>query len=184
MPDNFYVITGGPGAGKTTLLEALAQKGYRCIPEVARKIISEQIRDNGTALPWLDFTLYTQIMLERSVLSYTEAANTLPTDQPVFFDRGIPDTLCYAELTHQPITATMGTYAREYRYNTNVFILPPWKAIYHTDTERKQTWEEAIATYEQMVHTYRQHGYTIIEVPQDTVENRVAFILRHSVSTS
>lgn len=184
MPDNYYILTGGPGSGKTTLIEALAQSSYSCIPEVAREIISEQIRDNGSALPWQDYVLYTEIMLERSVLSYTETAKKHITNQPVFFDRGIPDTLCYAELTKQPITEKMTAYAREYRYNRNVFILPPWEAIYHTDAERKQSWEEAVATYEQMVQTYRQHGYTIIEVPQDTVENRLAFILQHTKATS
>lgn len=183
MPDNYYILTGGPGSGKTTLIEALAQSGYSCIPEVAREIISEQIRDNGSALPWQDYVLYTEIMLERSVLSYTETAKKHITNQPVFFDRGIPDTLCYAELTKQPITEKMTSHAQEYRYNHNVFILPPWEAIYHTDAERKQSWKEAVATYQQMVQTYHQHGYTIIEVPHDTVENRVAFILRHTIST-
>lgn len=43
MRDNFYIITGGPGAGKTTLLEELSRYKVRCVPEVARQIIREQM---------------------------------------------------------------------------------------------------------------------------------------------
>ncbi|UUC45093.1 AAA family ATPase [Flavobacterium cerinum] len=179
MPDHFYVITGGPGVGKTTLLEALKQQGYLCIPEIAREIIHEQIQQNGTALPWKDYALYTRLMLERSVNSYCDTIQIYNGTEPVFFDRGIPDTLCYASLTDQPITETMERFINQYRYNTKVFMLPPWKAIYHTDTERKQNWEEAIATYEQMIKTYQQYGYQIIEIPKDSVQNRLAFILHH-----
>lgn len=179
MPDHFYVITGGPGAGKTTLLEALNQHGYSCISEIAREIISEQMQHNGTALPWKDYALYTRLMLERSINSYRNTIQIHSGIEPVFFDRGIPDTLCYASLTDQPITATMEYAANQYRYNTKVFMLPPWKSIYHTDAERKQNWEEAVATYEQMIKTYQQYSYQIIEIPKDSVQNRVAFILQH-----
>lgn len=34
-----FVVTGGPGSGKTTLLDALAERGYRVVPESARSII-------------------------------------------------------------------------------------------------------------------------------------------------
>jgi predicted ATPase len=36
-----FIITGGPGAGKTTTLEALAERGYYYVPEVARAIIRQ-----------------------------------------------------------------------------------------------------------------------------------------------
>lgn len=180
MSLSFFVITGGPGAGKTTLLDALTQRGFACIPEVAREIISEQMRDNGTALPWNDYVLYTRLMLERSVSGYCDTAKIYTNGEIVFFDRGIPDSLCYAVLTDQIVTETMEQYALQYRYHPKVFILPPWEAIYHTDSERKQTWEEAVATYNQMIKTYCQYGYQIIEVPKDTVENRVAFILQQT----
>lgn len=180
MSPSFFVITGGPGVGKTTLLEALTHRGFVGIPEVAREIISAQMCCNGTALPWNDYVLYTRLMLERSVSDYCDAAKTYTNSETVFFDRGIPDSLCYAALTNQTITETMEQYASLYRYHPKVFILPPWEVIYHTDTERKQTWDEAVATYNQMIKTYRQYGYLIIEVPKDTVENRVAFILQHT----
>ena len=45
------VVSGGPGAGKTTLLLELERRGFCCVPEVARQIIQEQVRDEGDALP-------------------------------------------------------------------------------------------------------------------------------------
>ena len=53
---NFFIITGGPGVGKTTLLEVLAKQGFPYVPEVARKIIREQVSQNGDALPWAYIT--------------------------------------------------------------------------------------------------------------------------------
>ncbi|RXK87300.1 AAA family ATPase [Filimonas effusa] len=50
LRDRFYVVSGGLGAGKTTLLEALAKRGYRVIPECARRIISEQMQADDDAL--------------------------------------------------------------------------------------------------------------------------------------
>ena len=94
-----FVITGGPGSGKTTLLQELSVRGYGCIPEAVRQIIQEQVASGGQALPRTDKTLYTRMMLQRSIttfLKYTPAA------QVTFADRGIPDTLCYARLIALP----------------------------------------------------------------------------------
>ena len=92
---NFFILTGGPGAGKTTVLEELNKHGFRCAPEVARQIIQEQVCRGGKALPWEDRELYTGLMLQRSIDSYRDCTLALG---PVFFDRGIPDTLSYARL--------------------------------------------------------------------------------------
>ena len=62
-------------------------------------------------------------------------------------------------------------------YNQKVFILPPWQEIYHTDNDRKQTWEEATLTFRKMKEIYFNYGYEIIEVPKGSFQNRVNFIL-------
>ena len=171
---NFFVITGGPGVGKTTLLEQLQQRGYPCVPEVARNIIREQIARNGDALPWGNIPAYTRLMLTRSIDSYRE---NILKDEIIFFDRGIPDTLAYAHLTRQPIFPELQQATLDYRYNAQIFILPPWVEIYHTDTERKQSYREAIDTYNIMSSTYESLGYTLTIVPKTTPEERAEFIL-------
>lgn len=172
---NFFVITGGPGVGKTTLLETLARQGYPYVPEVAREIIREQMAQNGDALPWANIPAYTCLMLSRSIDSFQHHQTH---NEILFFDRGIPDTLAYAILTQQTVFPELQHATRNFRYNPLVFILPPWSEIYQTDTERKQTYQEAVATHNAMLTTYRQLDYTPIIVPKGTPEERATFVIQ------
>ncbi|MCX7546341.1 AAA family ATPase [Xanthomarina sp. F1114] len=176
--NNFYVITGGPGVGKTTLLEELKHRNYSIIPEIARELIQEQQKDNGIALPWKNKNLYKEMMFERSINSFEVVDKKLNNEKPVFFDRGFLDSICYADLIQSEISERMKLYAESWKYNRNIFILPPWREIYETDTERKQDWDEAVLTYEKMCKTYRSYGYNIIGIPKVSVKNRANFILK------
>lgn len=172
-----FVITGGPGVGKTTLLEELQKRFFTCIPEVAREIIKEQVSTDGDALPWKNKELYLQMMFDRSVDSYLSANQY---DSPfIFFDRGIPDSLTYAEIIGFEKTEIMDNAARRYRYNQNVFYLSPWRDIFKTDEERKQSWEEAIVISELNTEIYRRFHYTPIVVPNHSPEKRADFILTY-----
>ncbi|ULQ58644.1 AAA family ATPase [Brucepastera parasyntrophica] len=170
------IITGGPGAGKTTLINELSLRGYKTVPETAREIIRHQMETGGEGLPWKNRELYTQLMLECSIRSYTETYNK-ESEEAIFFDRGILDTFCYAKMIAMTISGEMNASAYQYKYNRQVFLLPAWKEIYGTDTERKQSWEEAVFTYEMMKKTYMEYDYDIIEVPKVTAEKRADFIL-------
>lgn len=174
---NFYIITGGPGAGKTSLLNELKKQKFRCIPEVAREIIIEQMNSGGDAVPWKNTGLYKQIMMDRSVQTYHSAS--IENNETVFFDRGIPDTIAYTRLLHQRVSTEFGLHAKQLRYNKNVFILPPWQEIYETDTERKQNWEEAVMTYNVLKETYADYQYYLIEVPKVDIFKRAEFILQN-----
>lgn len=171
-----YIITGGPGAGKTTLLNELNKYGLTTVPEEGRRIITEQVESGGEALPWLNKELFANLMFEESVKTYLEMDHVTHM-KPVFFDRGIWDTLGYMRLENIPVPELLITKAREMVYNNNVFILPPWKEIYENDPERKQTIEKAILTFECMKEIYQEFGFNIIEVPKVTVEKRASFIL-------
>jgi predicted ATPase len=174
---NYYIITGGPGAGKTTLLHELQNRGCYCVNEVAREIIREQVLMNGEALPWKDREQYLELMFERSVDSYKQQGTV--GAGILFFDRGIPDSITYAEIIQSKQLERLEPEARNFRYNPKVFFLQPWKAIYETDTERKQNWEEAVESAELNASTYRRLGYTIIEVPNGTVSERADFVLKN-----
>ncbi|MNX90479.1 hypothetical protein D3C86_1225330 [compost metagenome] len=175
IKNNCFVITGGPGVGKTTLLTELAKSGFEIIPENAREIIRQEMEINGDGLPWKNKERYTRLMFEAAVASF----HAVPSDDNAirFFDRGLPDSLAYAEMEQLPVSEEMEQAGRNLRYNQTVFILPPWEEIYHTDNERKQTWEEALWTFEKLKETYLKYGYELIEVPRGTVEERVGFVL-------
>lgn len=175
---NLFVITGGPGVGKTTLLNTLENKGFITVPEDARQIIKEQMRVDGEALPWKNKVYYSELMLKASLETYQNVVCN-SSSQIVFFDRGILDTICYMEMENLLITEELITLIKSYPYNRKVFILPPWKDIYATDNERKQTWEEAIYTFPKMKETYLKYGYEVIEVPKNTVDERCSFVINY-----
>lgn len=173
-----FVITGGPGVGKTTLLKALERKGFPVVAENARRIIQEQMSINGDALPWKDKSFYAKLMFEASLESYKRNVNG-NLENAIFFDRGLLDSICYMKMENISLTEELNYLVNTNRYHKKVFILPPWQEIYEIDNERKQTWKEALYTFEKMKQTYLEYGYQVIEVPKNTTDNRCEFILSH-----
>jgi len=168
-----FVLTGGPGAGKTTVLAQLEKMGYACMPEVARQIIREQVAAGGDGVPWQNMPLYTRLMQTQTIAAFDAA----PPAGTCFYDRGIPDVICHAQLNQLPVDASLHAAAGRLRYNRQVFLFPPWEEIYHTDTERKQTFAEAVRTCEVLQQVYQAYDYELVEVPKGTVMERAAFIL-------
>ncbi|MBV8252405.1 MAG: AAA family ATPase [Chitinophaga sp.] len=173
---NYYILTGGPGSGKSALLTDLQKRGYNAVPEAGRKIIQDQVKQNGNALPWGDTAAYSRLMLQQSIKDYQ---HFLTSTNTCFFDRGVPDVLGYVSLIKGPSIDLYQAAAATYRYNADVFILPPWEEIYETDTERKQDFQLAVDTYHQMKETYTSLGYDVIEVPKDVVTARSTWILNY-----
>jgi predicted ATPase len=64
-----------------------------------------------------------------------------------------------------------------FRYNQRAFIALPWRAIFEQDNERKQTFEEAVRTYEALAKTYVGYGYGLIELPRLSIAQRLRFVI-------
>lgn len=174
--NNLYIISGGPGSGKSTLLKALAQHGFSCMPEAGRAIIQHQLSIGGTALPWADRNLFAELMLSWDLRSYYDA---LELNRPVLFDRGIPDIMGYLQLSNLPVPSHIEKAAHSFRYHPRVFIAPPWQEIFTRDEERKQSFEEAQATYNSLATVYTELGYELCLLPFASVEERVSFVLKN-----
>jgi predicted ATPase len=172
--DRFFVLTGGPGSGKTTLIEALKARGYATTEEAGRGVIREEMRNNGSGLPWVDPALFAELMFDWELRSYRDAERQ---DGPVVFDRGLPDTIGYLRLEGLDVPAWMEEEAWRLRYNKRALIAPPWREIFGNDEERRQTWSVAVRTYDIMVETYTELGYELVPLPRTTVEERVEFVL-------
>jgi predicted ATPase len=167
---NFYILTGASGGGKSTIIDALTAQGMHCIEESGRRIVKEQVASGGDATPWQDMQKFCDLIVARNIEAFKAVTEAV---QPVFFDRGIPECLNYAEKVPEHYQAAVDTY----RYNTKVFVTPPWKEIYRTDAERRHSFEDGLKEYETLAETYNTAGYHIVEVPRLPVEDRVAFIL-------
>ncbi|OQP62629.1 hypothetical protein A3860_26830 [Niastella vici] len=171
-----YIITGGPGAGKTSVLLALEKAGYPCSPEVSRRLIREEVANGSQCLPWADLSCFAGKTLDRMITQYNQTAGHA---RITFFDRGIPDIIAYLKAAALPVPDRFYTALQQHPYQPTVFILPPWKQIYINDAERWQTWEEAVALHTSIRETYRALGFTLIEVPPASVENRMESILEN-----
>lgn len=172
--DRLFVITGGPGSGKTTLIDALVNAGLGTSPEAGRRIIQHQQAVDGPALPWRDRALFAELMLAFDMAGHAAA---VARPGSILFDRGVPDVIGYLNLVGLAVPGHMDRAARLLRYNSRVFIAPPWPEIYRNDGERKQDLDEAKRTYDAMVEVYGRYGYAPVELPRVPVEDRVAFIL-------
>lgn len=171
---NFYIFTGGPGAGKTTVLNELSTRHYSCIPEVARAVIKKQEATGGNAVHTGDRDRYSNLMLQHSIDDFV---THLSQNDIIFFDRGIPDLYSYLSQYCEGVTAPIQKAIKQYRYNTLVFLFPPWPEIYCHDSERKLSLGEAIETYESVKMAYDLCGYKTMDVPKLPVLERVNFIL-------
>lgn len=67
---------------------------------------------------------------------------------------------------------------KKYKYD-KIFLLPPWEEIYTSDSERYESYEQAMQIHDFLVDTYTKYGYDLIEIPKVSVENRYQFIIDH-----
>lgn len=169
----FIIISGGPGSGKSTLIDAFENRGFTRTVEAGRAIIQHQVKIGGEALPWADCALFAELMLSWEMRSYDLAHQS---KGPVLFDRGIPDVIGYLMLCRLPVSEHVMRAALMIRYNRTVFLAPPWEAIFAQDSERKQSFTEAVQTFEAMEKTYKELGYEIALLPKSSVQERVNFI--------
>ena len=171
--ESLVVITGPPGSGKTPIVRQLVAWGFASVVEPAREVIAEQRAIGGDGVYDKNPRMFLNLMLSRAVADFRRMSLE---PGPVFFDRGIPDLIGYAELFG--LDASDATNAAAlHRYNDRVFALPGWPDIYVTDSERRMTCEAAEAFGRRVRGIYVELGYSVVDVPRDTVAARARFIL-------
>ncbi len=181
MKSKRIVVTGGPGTGKTVLISSLEENGYHCFHEVIRTMTLDALGDVG-----LDDKLVNPIDFVEDSKSFNDElinarlqhfinGKNIEKDH-LFYDRGLPDVLAYMDYFGQSAEQHYTDLCLEHRYD-EVLILPPWKEIYVQDNERMENFEQACGIHEKLEKTYIDLGYTPIEVPFDTIENRMQFVV-------
>ena len=174
MQKEIIVIIGGPGTGKSSIIKGLVAKGYCCYPEISREVTLEAQKRGIEQLFLEDPLLFSQMLLDGRVKQFNSAKNE--PHQWVFIDRGIPDVVAYLDYIGDEYPNHFVAACNENVY-TKIFILPPWEEIYESDSERYENFEQAKEIQEHLTKTYVNYGYELIEVPKDSIDNRILFIL-------
>jgi predicted ATPase len=167
------VLAGTSGTGKTVLLEALRTRGFLTHSEVTRAVLQEQVAQDGDALPSKNPSLFLEEMLRRSIKKH-DASVAHPA--PVFFDRGVPDLVAYAQRFNVD-PCPYREASETYRYNPVCFLLPPWREIYTKDQWRGGEYEFYEEFHHALTQSYQSLGYHFVEVPRVSVAKRADFVL-------
>jgi predicted ATPase len=170
-PPHRIVIAGGPGSGKSTLLQALAASGEICYEEVSRVLIREQLTQAGQYLPWADLWGFAQECGERMRAQLADSAR----HARCFFDRGLPDLIGY--LSHGGRSAPNAWRAASRAYARTVFFAPPWREIYVNDTERPQSFADALGLSAHIRRAYFDTGFHLVELVKGSVPDRLQQVL-------
>ena len=178
MGDNHILITGCSGGGKSTLLRALHAKGYKTIEEPGRRIVKQELSDEGSALPWLNLSAFAKKAI---AMAQKDLKSVQPTGALVFFDRGLVDAaLALDHSGGAPFHQTLGINRH---YAKTVFFTPPWPEIFEQDDERKHSFDHACFESECLRTALQQLGYEICDLPKRPVEDRLTFLLKRHALT-
>ena len=173
MPPQRIVFAGGPGSGKTTLLRELELSGYTVVADSARSIIQARRAQSLSARPAA--LQFADAILRQDIQRYGEQASRSGL---VFFERGIVDALGMLHEVGALAEGELRALLSAYPYHRQVFLFPPWEAIYANDAERDQTFAEAERVCRATAGWYQRCGYEVVEVPRVTVAQRCTYVLQ------
>ncbi|MCB1396137.1 MAG: AAA family ATPase [Rhodobacteraceae bacterium] len=166
MPRRF-VVSGCSGGGKSALIDALAASGFAVVPEPGLRIVRA-----GGPMPWDDPAGFARAALAMALQDWEQSAD-LPG--PVFFDRGLIDAAAALhQATGSPLSGEVGLGRR---YESPVFLTPPWSEIHVTTTERRHGFAAAVAEYDRLAALYPALGYRTVILPRLPLAERLALML-------
>jgi predicted ATPase len=59
--ENFVTISGCSSGGKSTLLAELRRRGFATMDEPGRRVVAEELKRGGRALPWADAVAFARL---------------------------------------------------------------------------------------------------------------------------
>lgn len=164
-------IMGAPGAGKSSLLDALARRGWSVIPETARAILQQP---GGMELRAMDPVGFAHAMLH----GQTAAFETVEPGTIAIFDRGLCDIAAFLRIEGHDVPPAIDRACSDLRFDHPVLHAPAWQGIYRPDSERIQSWDEAVESDRHNLQAWRDYGYDPVALPLLPVEERADWVER------
>ena len=167
------VVTGAPSSGKTAVICELERRGHRVVHEAARAFIDSELR-KGRRLKDIraDAAAFEAEIFRRKM----SLESRLPGNEPIFFDRGLPDSIAYYRLAGLDVDAVI-TACHHYRYR-NVFLFD--RLGVRPDRVRVENDSEAAVLDTLLKASYEQLGYPVVRVPLLPVAVRADFVSKHT----
>jgi predicted ATPase len=173
-----YILTGAPGAGKTAVLRMLEAAGFAVVEEAATDVITL-----GNALgrdePWQERDFIGKVLALQRQRQDAVRANP----GTVFFDRSPACTLALSRyLAAYTGTAPSPALASEVSalmarggYQTTVFFLRNLGFV-QPSAARRISFEDSLVFERIHEETYRELGFSLVDVPAGPLAGRVELI--------
>ena len=167
---NWHAIAGAPCSGKTTLIGALADKGYRTVPESGRAYVEGELAKGRTD----DEIFGDGTILQRGILALQlRSERRLPVHDLAFLDSASPSCLAYLRVFGLNPNAILAE-CFHHRY-ASVFVLD--RFLFQQDGVRFEDDATAGLIDEWLSPDYSALGYRVVRVPVLSVKDRLRFIL-------
>jgi predicted ATPase len=175
--NRLFVVSGCSGSGKSSLIDGLRSKGRTVVEEPGRRIVQEQLRRGGDALPWVNVQQFAQLCAEQSIRDFDAVAQY---QSAVFFDRSFIDVVAAVTRLGLAMPSMLEEALASRAFARKMFMSPPWRDLFSTDEERRHSFDDAMLEYSSLVATYKSLGYEIVELPKVSVSERVSYVVLHA----
>ena len=177
MINKKIVITGGPGSGKTEIINELENRGYHVKHEIVRILYNEGLKRGVNAFKEAPLDFSNKLLDYRINQFHSSSELNYNSFKPyVFFDRGIHDTFAYLNFMEKNYDYKNIIFSFSYDF---VFILNPWKKIYIKDDERMESFNDSKKLFKHINLIYKEAKIKTKIILNDSVKNRVDYIINY-----
>ncbi|MCU0585309.1 MAG: ATP-binding protein [Desulfobacterales bacterium] len=164
------VITGAPCSGKTAVIDELARRGRPVVPETARAVIDQELA-RGRRLE--EIKADPAVFEGRIFRTKLALEGRLPPEEPLFLDRGLPDSIAYFTLEGLDPQEPRAHCLR-IRYH-RVFLFERLEFL--KDPVRSEN-DDTAALIERLIEAaYTELGYSPVRVPVLRIPERAEYVL-------
>merc|ERR1712037_811632 len=181
-----FVIAGAPCSGKSTLVKALAERGFKIVPETAEEVIRAAV-ESGVSVEeqrLMDPVGFQMDLLSKDfhlfdkILSDEGEGLASGGDGIVIADTSFIETLVFSARAGIEISPRVQDWLMKKRY-TNVFFLAS-STSYENTAVRMESQQVALEISREVEEAYKHFGYQLLVIPAEmSLSERCLFVEKH-----